>query len=104
MGPKRTQYERCRKALNALDLVESLGELSESLIAAKHRLEDEFTNVQGDVLDARQRFEKARARQSDLNRMCYDPFWGRTERENLQQMERLASAELNMAEAEWNDI
>lgn len=104
MGPKRTQYETCRKALNAFALVESFGELGNDLRKVRYDIENEFSAVQSDVTDARRRFEKARSRHADLVRLARDIFWNNAERDGLLGYERAALAELNMAEAEWNDI
>ena len=106
MGPKRTQYERCRKALNAFDLVYQMceGGVNSTHTSIQEKLENEFSAVQSDVTDARRRFEKARARHADLVRLVNDLFWSTTEREVLRHLEKTALAELNAAEAEWNDI
>lgn len=106
MGPKRTQYERCRKALNALDLVYQLceGGVNSTHTAVHEKLEKEFNEVLHDVAVARRRFEKARIRVSTLNNMGLDPFWDVKERDYFQQLEKIAIAELNAAEEEWNDI
>lgn len=104
MGPKRTQYETCRKTLNAFALVESFGELGNDLRKVRYDIENEFSTVQSDVTDARRRFEKARARQSDLHRWTHDVLWTSAEQEALETLAQKASAELIRAEAEWNDI
>lgn len=106
MGPKRTQYERCRKALNALDLVYQLceGGVNSTHTAVHEKLSIEFDEVLHDVMRARRRFDNARIRVSDLQRLIQDNFWTTEELEVFKKMQKRAGAELNMAEQEWNDI
>lgn len=106
MGPKRTQYERCRKALNAFDLVRQLceGGVNSTHTAVHEKLEKEFNEVVSDVMYAKRRFDNAKLRVSDLKRLAQDNFWTTEESETFEKMQKRVGAELIIAEQEWNDI
>lgn len=106
MGPKRTQYEECRKALNAFDLVYQMckGGVNSTHTSVKEKLENDFIAVQGDVVDARRRFERARSRYTDIHKLLNDTLFDEQEKTELRALWAKAGAELNIAEQEWNDI
>jgi len=104
MGPKRTQYESCRKTLNAFALVETFGELGNDLRKVRYDIENEFSSVQSDVTDAKRRFEKARSRYTDIHKLLNDTLFNEQEKTELRALWAKAGAELNMAEEAWNDI